>query len=143
MTENWAERQLDTLTRISELTDPQLRDLALRLADGEVDRGGVIRALVDEVRRRFVYAPDPTLAEFFKIPFEFGSQIDIEDACLFVVALAKVIGIPCRFVLARYRERAWTVFLAYEDEERRWVGIDPLRQKTTVALEEFVIGGVL
>jgi hypothetical protein len=116
----------------------------LRLARGLVrqSRGATMHAFVDELHRRFVYAPDP-MAEFLRIPWDRGMLIDADEACLFVAVLAKAVDIPCRFVLARYREHAWTVFLAYEDEEGRWIGIDPLRQKTKQRLEELVFGSDL
>jgi len=137
----WAGRQLGELAVATARTDSSF----LRLARGLVrqSRSATMHAFVDELHRRFVYAPDPTTAEFLQVPWEPGMSIDADDACLFVAVLAKAVDIPCRFVLARYRERAWTVFLSYEDEEGRWIGIDPLRQKTKQRLEELVFGSNL
>lgn len=137
----WAGRQLGALAVATTRTD----DSFVRLAQSLVgrNRGATMCAFADEIQRRFVYPPDPTQEEFFRIPWDPGTLIDADDACLFVAALAKAVNIPCRFVLARYRERAWTVFLAYEDEEGRWIGIDPLRQKTKWSLEELVFGSNL
>jgi len=134
----WAGRQLGGLAVAAARTNDSFRRLARSLIGP--NRGATMHAFVDELHRRFVYAPDPTMAEFLflRVPWEPGALIDVDDACLFVASLAKEAEIPCRFVLARYRERAWTVFLAYEDEEGRWIGVDPLRQKTTQRLEELV-----
>lgn len=137
----WAGRQLGALAVASGNTNDSFRRLARSLVGS--NRSATMCAFVDELHRRFVYASDPTQGEIFGVPWNPGMLIDVEDACLFVAVLAKEVGIPCRFVLARYRERAWTVFLAYKDEEGRWVGIDPLRQKTTQSFEELVFGSNL
>ena len=64
--------------------------------------------------------------------------MDADDACLFLAAFAMSVGIPCRIVGARYRERCWTCCVAYEDEEGRWTGIDPLRQETDQSCDELI-----
>lgn len=118
--------------------DPRIHELALELTAREPNRDGKVRALVDEISRRFVYAPDPTKVEFIgPVPLTRGEMIDVDDACLFVAALAMSVDIPCRIVGARYgyvktrsgRYGFWTCILAYENEDGFWTAVDPLKQK--------------
>ena len=135
----WIDRELAELTRGAARTIRPFHDLVDELAT--LDRDSTMSAFVDELHRRFVYAPDPTMEERpFIPPLEKGLLIDADDACLFVAALAKIARIPCRFVCARYNERCWTCFLTYQTAEGQWVGLNPLRQKTTRSLDELVIG---
>jgi len=87
--------------------------LARELTDSEPDRNSKMRALVDELHRRW------------------SGVVDADDACLFVIALAVSVGIRCRFVAARFGPHSWTCFVAYETEDGRWETVDPLRQKVT------------
>jgi|HubBroStandDraft_5_1064220.scaffolds.fasta_scaffold116736_3 hypothetical protein len=132
------EQLLDALSLASERANDQLRSIAFGLV--ELDRERTMRAFVDELHRRFMYAPDPvreTIAS--EPPSDSDYPIDIDEACVFVAALGRAVGIPCYFMAARYSERQWTLFLAYEDESGRRIGVDVLRQKTTsVSFEEIV-----
>lgn len=127
----WIERQLTELSVVSGRANEPIRELSAHLAGQS--RAATMRAFVDELLHRFVYAPSPEEEAYYGVPFEPGSLIDVDDACTFVAALAREAGIPCRILGAHYRYKRygyWTIFLAYQDEEGRWTGVDPLRQKT-------------
>lgn len=119
---------LATLVRV-ERSRPELRALAHELTGSEPDRRGKMRLLVDELHRRFKYAPNHS-ETIGPVPLSFGSTVDADDACLFVATLATSIGIPCRFIGARYG-RSWTCLVSYESSEDLWETIDPLRQVGT------------
>jgi hypothetical protein len=118
--------------------------LAQKVTGPETGRKDKMRALVDELHRRFVLAPNPT-SEFirpFDAPFDAGATLDADDACVFVAAAAMSVGIPCRLVGVRYG-RSWTCWISYEvDADSSWETIDPLRQKKLAGREpdEQVIG---
>lgn len=99
-----------------------------------------MRAFIDELHRVAEYREAGPLDEMVYVPS--GARpptFDADDGCLFVAALAGVIGIPCRFVAARTGKRSWTVFLAYEDEDGFWVGVDVMRERAGVVIEEIVL----
>lgn len=134
------ERMLQGLTAFADRkrADEELRAAADRLTESAPDRYSKMGRIVDELHRRYVYAPDPVNETIGPMPLPEGSVMDVDDACLFVAVLATSIGIPCRFVAARYG-RNWTLFLTYQDEEGRWEAVDPLRQRTSVRLDELMI----
>lgn len=101
-------------------------------------RADNMRAFVNELHRIAVYSANPIRETAALVP-EHPQTFDADDACLFVAALAGVVGIPCRFVAARVGKHSWTCFLAYQDEEGLWVGIDVLRERTDVVIEEIVL----
>ena len=133
------EAQLGALAALAWRKSPEVRVRAHALTDHGIDRQDKIRLIIDDLHRRFFYAPDP-VKESIHWPSsdDACNGVDVDDACLVVAAFAMSVGIPCRIVGARYRERCWTCFVAYEDEEGRWVGVDPLRQKTTQVFEELL-----
>lgn len=100
------------------------------------NRADNMRAFVDELHR---VAIPWTSNEMVSLPGDQPPSFDADDACLFVAALAGVIGIPCRFVAARAGKHSWTVFLAYEDEDGFWVGVDVMRERADVVIEEIVL----
>lgn len=102
------------------------------------NRADNMRAFVNELHRVAIYRPS-SLNEMVPLPGDQPPWFDADDACLFVAALAGVIGIPCRFVAARTGKRSWTVFLAYEDEDGLWVGVDVMRERADVIIEEIVL----
>lgn len=131
------------LVERSRTVPSKVRALAESLSDSFTSRSEEMTAFVDELHRRFTYAPDPTHGELIgPIPFESGAQIDVDDACMFVAALATSVGIRCRFVGARYG-RSWTCFLEYEEADGRWVCVDPLRQKMDRLPDERVRGSII
>lgn len=104
----------------------ELRTLAWRLDPLGATRRQKMKAFVEEVRRRFVYASDPTHAETVgPVPFEQGAMVDVDDAALFVAACARHVCIPCRIVAARY-DRSWTCLVEFRDEDGFWRRIYPL-----------------
>ena len=137
---------------------PRVQLLARDVTDVETGRADKMRALVDELHRRFVLAPDPPtqersvmdLFDINKLDEQMRREIDsvvnprpsidADDACVFVAAAAMSVGIPCRFVGVRYGS-SWTCWLSFEVDspptasctkptpEPRWEMIDPLRQK--------------
>lgn len=131
---------LNVLLANAERETPARQELAREVAASGRDRADKVRLLVDELHRRFVYCPDPVGAEVIgPIPLEYGMVGDVDDACLFLTRLARDLGIPCHIVAARYRGRCWTCFVAYQDEEGQWIGVDPLRQGTPFAIEELAV----
>lgn len=126
-----------------ERTCPELCELARKLTeppDLELGRGGKMHRLVDELHRRFKYAPEHR-ETVGPVPIAPGGTVDADDACLFVAALASSVGIQCRFVGARYG-RSWTCFVDYRVEDGSWETIDPLRQ-TDREPDERVFGPLL
>lgn len=123
---------LDALTALSsrEQSNPTVRELATQLTAPYLHRSSAMDLIIDELQRRFVYVADPLHGETIgpMPPFAGQFQGDVEEACLFVMTLAQSVGIPCRFVMARYG-RAWTLFVAYEREGGGWAITSPLRQK--------------
>lgn len=109
--------------------DFRFQALAGQVAGWVAGRDAKILHIVRELRRRFVYVADPIGSECFQIPFELGSTIDVDEACLFVMTLAGALGIPCRIVGAQCDRRYWTCLVAYENEAGLWTGIFPLQQK--------------
>lgn len=120
---------------------PIARTLAGFLTDREPGVGDKVRALVDELHRRFRLAPDPAGREALASPLATDEPVDADGACLFVATLAMSVGIRCRFVAARYGQ-SWTCWLAYEDGEDRWVTVDPLRRRPERGPDEGVLGRV-
>ncbi len=121
------DEQLAALATVAmrERASPDVHVLALEVTASSSNRRDTMRLLVDELHRRFRYAPDPTEV-LGSMPRTHGNTVDVDDACIFVAALAGSLGICCRFVAARY-DRSWTLFLDYETEDGRWETIDPLR----------------
>jgi hypothetical protein len=107
-----------------------VRELAAELTAPYLHRSSAVHLIIDELHRRFAYVADPLRSETIgpMPPFTGKFQGDVEDACLFVATLAMSIGIPCRFVMARYGQ-AWTLFVAYEREGGGWAIASPLRQE--------------
>jgi len=99
-----------------------VHSLAIELTAPEERREGKVRALVDDLDRRF-----PP-----------GDSLDADDACVFVASLAMSVGIPCRLVAVRYGH-SWTCWLQYE-AGLLWETIDPLRQKPDREPDEQVLG---
>ena len=132
---------LEALSTLSwrERSNLEIRKLAYKITDGEPDRPSKMCALIDELHRRFKYAADPLEERFGPVPLVEGSTVDVDDACLFVATLAQAIGIPCRFVAARF-DRSWTCFVAYEVWSGIWETVDPLRQKVDREPDERVLG---
>lgn len=139
---------LDMLTHAAWLdrSSPVVQQLARRAADPYVAVGDKVRAIVDEVHRRFTagvrspvddesfWAPSHILAE------ELMPTLDADDASALVAALAMSVGIRCRIVGARYGH-AWTCWVAYEVGDH-WDTIDPLRQRAGREPDEVVWGPV-
>lgn len=115
-------------------------DLQLELEPSAEAKIGVI---VDELHRRFKYAAKPVLEALY-VPFIEGDLIDVDDACAFVATVASLAGVRCRFVFAAYRERCWTVRVAYESDGF-WAVVDVLRQPWSDRLrfEEMIVGPIL
>lgn len=95
-------------------------------------------AFVNELHRVALYRPSQ-INEMVSLPSDQPPTFDADDACLFIAALAGVVGIPCRFVAARAGVRSWTVFLAYEDEDGLWTGVDVLRERADTVVEEIIL----
>jgi hypothetical protein len=130
-----------------EHTKTAVRDLAHKLTGDKPLRRDKLNAIIDELHRRCVYAPDPIHGEMIRaiLPDEAASAdlrkpMDADEACYFVMVLAASAGIECRFVLARYGRCSWTCFVAYENEEGLWQNVNPLRQKTDQVPNELVMG---
>lgn len=124
--------QLRQLTQIAwrDRIDPRVQLSARKLTYSETSRQDKMRALVDELHRRFVLAPSPvaqesvTVMDLFdidkldermktEINYMLSSRmIDVDEACVFVASAAMSVGIPCRFVGARYGH-SWTCWLSY------------------------------
>lgn len=123
-----------------------------RYGEPGADRRARVERIVDELHRRFVYAPDPINETVGLISSMLSDVVncpttgDVDDACLFVASLAMSVGIPCRFIAARYHKRSWTLRVAYEDEEGLWTVVDVLRQRTelfeNLVFEELMFGPV-
>lgn len=103
------------------------------------DHWGKMSLLVAELHRRFTLAREPVKEAMGPVPLAPGSVLDVDDACLFVAALAMSVGIRCRLVGARYG-RSWTCFVAYETESGPWETIDPLRQQLGQEPDERLLG---
>jgi transglutaminase superfamily protein len=108
-------------------TNSAVQTLAIKLTKQEPNRHDKIRAIVDELHRRFVNSHSPIEMGVTGIPMGEGHAVDADEACLFVAALAQSVGIQCRFVAARFN-RSWTCFIEYERENGQWEMIDPLRE---------------
>lgn len=106
----------------------EVQELAHKLTGSKRYVSDKIQTFVDELHRRFVYAPNPIQSEYVRMPFAQGEMIDVDDACLFVMALASSVGIRSRLVGVEFGRGHWTCFVAYEDEEHYWMIVDPLRQ---------------
>jgi hypothetical protein len=117
---------LESLAHDARARRRQLREFAHGVTDSASCREDKMRALVDEMHRRFVFSIDPTVRETVG-PFTTGS-LDADDACTFLAAAAMSVGIRCRIVGARYGS-SWTCWIQYENENGAWETIDPLRQK--------------
>lgn len=127
---------LREMTAAAERRDATLHFLALTLVWEVAGRANQMQAFVDELHRRFMYAPDPLKEQIeLHTPFEPGERIDVDEACLFVAALASHVGIPVRLIAARVK-RSWTLFVAYQDEEGLWTGVDVLRHSNVPPIEE-------
>ena len=111
--------------------DPKVHYFARQLTDRGYDRQEKMRLIIDDLHRRFVYAPDPVNEVIGPVSIDGGSA-DADDMCLFVATVAMSVGIPCRFVGAFYlvgRQRGfWTLLLSYESEDGSWKTVDVLRQ---------------
>jgi hypothetical protein len=118
--------------------DPRVHRFAVNLTAPEERREGKMRALVDELHRRFVLAPDCHRECLLPLTLTPGASLDADDACVFVAAAAMSVGIPCRFVGARYGH-SWTCWIQYE-AGLLWETIDPLRQKPNREPDEEVLG---
>ena len=117
---------LQELTRLAweGRLDPRVHTLALRVTGTEARRQDKMRALVDDMHRRY----------------DSAASLDADDACLFVASAAMSVGIRCRFFALRYGA-AWTCRVAYEVGDH-WERIDPLRQHTEREPDETVIGPI-
>ena len=109
--------------------DPTVYRWARHLTYPEVGRHDKVRAIVAEVRRQFRFPAgvDPATAETLSSArhlLDAGRAVDADDACLLLATAAMSVGIPCRFVAARYRH-SWTCWVAYQVGER-WQVVDPL-----------------
>ena len=134
------EDQMSVITRLA--ARAHVRDFALKLTENEPDVHGKMRAIIDDLHRRFVYMPDPTHEEAaLVLDMARGGSMDVDDACTTVAAMASSIGIKCRFVLASYRHACWTVRLAYE-ADGAWTVVDVLRQPwgNKLRFERLIIG---
>ena len=118
---------------------PEIQKIAQGVTTNATERAEKMRLIVDELHRRYTYAADHISEAVGPVPLLEGSTMDVDDACLFVAALAMSLGIRCRIVAARY-ERCWTCFVDYEAEDGGWVTIDPLRQRTQRAPEQWIVG---
>jgi hypothetical protein len=134
------EDQLDVMTRLA--ARAHVQEFARKLTENELDAHGKMRAIIDDIHRRFVYAPDPTHAEFVGLlDMDRGGSMDVDDACVTVAAMALSVGIPCRLVLASYRHSCWTVRVAYE-ADGAWTVVDVLRQPWSdhLRFEQLIVG---
>jgi hypothetical protein len=122
------EKSLESLAQLAwrERLAPSTYRRARELTNSKISRKDKMEALVDELHRQFVLAPDPVKETITVRPPD-GASLDADDACLFVAAAAMSVGIPCRFIGVRYGH-SWTCWLSYYDAGR-WETIDPLRQK--------------
>jgi hypothetical protein len=98
-------------------------DLARNLTQGIPSVRGKVRALIDALHESGASSV---------------SVIDADDACLFVAAGARSLGIPCRFVALCYGE-SWTVRLRYE-VDGQWEEIDCVNQSTPRMPDEEMVG---
>lgn len=130
--------QMAALAAAATHTNVSLRDLASKLSDRLPDNQLKMVKFVDELYRRFTYAADSIQETIGPIPWEPGSLVDVDDACLFVAALASSVGIRCRFVALRYGS-SWTCRISYKDGDR-WCTIDVLRQHIASFPDETVFG---
>lgn len=129
-----------TMTRLA--ARAHVGDFALKLTENEPDVHGKMRAIIDELHRRFSYRPDPAAYEYVRLlDMDRGGSMDVDDACTTVAAMASSIGIKCRFVLGSYRHACWTVRLAYE-ADGAWTVVDVLRQPWSdhLRFEQLIIG---
>lgn len=137
---------LDAMTLLARKESAELRSrsLAALLARDVLSRREKIQELVSELHRRFVYAPNPVKETIGPAPFATGEMIDADDACVFVGALAASVGIPCRFIGARYN-RSWTCFVSFQTEEGEWERINPLKADMLIGRvpDESVMGPLL
>jgi hypothetical protein len=139
---NGVEDQLDAMTRLA--SRASVRDFTRKLTENEPDAHGKMRAIIDEIHRRFVYSPDPTHESFGLLEMDLGGAMDVDDACVTVAAMALSVGIKCRLVLASYRRSCWTMRIAYEADEA-WTVVDVLRQPWSdhLRFEQLIIGPVI
>ena len=122
-------------------------ELAREVTVGKNTPDEKILAIVEELDRRFAYLPDPAKGESLgPIPFDRGASIDVDDACVFVMALASHVGVTCRLIMARYEKR-WTCFVGYLSKERttadwrrEWKVFDPLGQQDVDKADEWFFG---
>jgi len=136
--------QLEELTKLSEAVAFRMtvvRDEIHRQIAGPRSRRETMNLIIDELWRRYEYRRDP-LEERYVLPRAGDLYVDVEGACLFVVAVAKGFGIRCRFVMARYDRASWTLYVAYENEEGLWLNLSVLRQKTDQVPNELVMGPI-
>ncbi len=134
------EDQISAMTHLA--AQAHVRDFVLKLTEGEPSVHGKMHAIIDELHRRFVYAPDPTHNETLGLfDMASGGSMDVDDACVTVSAMASSIGIKCRFVLASYRRACWTMRVAYE-ADGAWTVVDVLRQPWSdhLRFEQLIIG---
>lgn len=133
-----------TLSRMSELAREGARSPAvIRAAQDAVrhvperDDRATMRALLEDVRRRMRYTPDPLDTELVKAPEflveqsdEHGAEpMDCDDAVTLLAALLAAVGIPSRFVVvAADPTRAdWShVYLHARTSGGAWVSLDPI-----------------
>jgi hypothetical protein len=136
------EDQLDAMTRLAARSSVQA--FARKLTENEPTVHGKMRAIVDEIHRRFVYSPDPVHETLGMLDMDQGGSMDVDDACVTVAAMALSVGIKCRLVLASYRRSCWTVRVAYE-EDGAWTVVDVLRQPWSdhLRFEQLIIGPVI
>jgi hypothetical protein len=136
-------RQLEALTKLAGVGRGIVvtQELAQKLAERR-GRHETMNLIIDELWRRYKYVADPMNDESFGLPRPGDSTVDVDGACLFVVALAQGFGIRCRFVMARYSRAAWTLFVAYETEDGSWQSLNVLRQKTDQVPNELVMGPI-
>lgn len=134
------EDQMAFMTRLASWR-AHVRDFALKLTDGEPDVHGKMRAIIDELHRRFVYSPDPIHEAMGLLDMDRGGSMDVDDACMTVAAMASSVGIKCRFVLGSYKRACWTVRVAYE-ADGAWTVVDVLRQPWSdhLRFEQLIIG---
>jgi hypothetical protein len=133
------EDQLDTMTRLA--AQSSVQEFARKLTEKEPDTHGKMRAIIDEIHRRFVYSPDPIHESIGLLDMDRGGSMDVDDACVTVMAMALSVGIKCRLVLASYRRSCWTVRVAYE-ADGAWTVVDVLRQPWSdhLRFEQLIIG---
>ena len=136
-------RQLEELTKLADAVASRMTvaDEIRRQIAGPRSRRETMNLIIDELWRRYEYAAEP-MREAFVLPRPGDTAVDVDGACLFVVAVAKGFGIRCRFVMARYDRASWTLFVAYENEEALWLNLNVLRQKTDQVPNELVMGPI-